>query len=544
MRSFSSNEASALVDNVKIRLNADLEEFPSEVITVFGQRLRLLNDSGGWWQDLNFEHVGYSAKKFHWASRFHADDYIEWIIRSWALERIQLCTDIQSLVEIASRLETLEILGDDPIQVEEQMFDWLHQIALIEASLNREKAFVGARLLYRWCFEEDLPGFSEFRLMDLESILFNRNSTKHFVSMRDVRDGPYTRVELSMIDAELLKNPSVSSRQRALYLLGRDWGVRPIQMALLRPEDFGRDQLGPFIMVPSVKGIRRSKLRRAKGNLVKRYIADDTADAIEVQIAAVPGQSKAVVDRLKKLCKDMSLDKHEFVMPLFPVLSRSDERLKRLCTDSSLAQYVLHADSIQLSRSMRELSWQLRLKTSRACEMDGEEKFLRITPYRLRRTKGTGMVLSGATPEEVAEALDHQGIGSVDHYFRYNRDLHNFINNVHAASPEIADAVRMWSGRISISDSETKDALSINGLGKCTRNSPCPYHPTVTCYACGNFRPLKSGDHQSALISIVEFQRKVAGSSTGPIGQQLEAAIFGAKAVILAMKAEDGLDHL
>jgi hypothetical protein len=149
------------------------------------------------------------------------------------------------------------------------------------------------------------------------------------------------------------------------------------------------------------------------------------------------------------------------------------------------------------------------------------------------------MVLSGATPEEVAEALDHVSVDSIKYYFRYNLELHDFINRAHSESPDIVRAVEAWQGRLDGMDSFLPNEIKIGSLGKCTRGSTCPYHPTVSCYSCQNFRPSKNADHRQALIDIQNFQSLMRETSTGPISQQLEIAMHGAKSLILAIEHEN-----
>lgn len=531
-------DAERITTGVAALLDTEVDEFPTEISTVFGQKLSIVQKTGAWSDDLHVEHIGYGVRKIHWGTRFHENDYVEWIARCWVIDRIQTRLDLRPTIEILIRLASFRADEEKPSMVEESLFHWLRTLAMEESASGRDAAVVGARLLYEWCLDEGLPGFNEFRFMELEAVPLTQGGMDHLVSMREVIAGPYTRVELSMIEAALQEPGAATTAQRAAFLLGRDWGLRPIQMALLRPEDYGRDTLGPFIMVPSVKGIRRSRLRRAKGNFVKRYIADDTAEAVEAQIEAAPEQAKLVVARARRILDELGLP-FDIPLPLFPCRERTEDRLRRLCENQSLRPYALHADSTWVSRAVRALTWQLGLKNIRANIRGDRDELLEISAYRLRRTKGTSMVLSGATPEEVAQALDHQDAAHVAHYFRYNRELHDFINQVHASNPDIAMAVKMWSGRFADDRATGASDATVGGLGRCRRGSPCPYHPTVTCYACHRFRPLRSADHRGALKNIEELQRAIAAESTGPIAQQLEAAIFGAKSVIRAIEEEE-----
>ena len=82
-----------------------------------------------------------------------------------------------------------------------------------------------------------------------------------------------------------------------------------------------------------------------------------------------------------------------------------------------------------------------------------------------------------------------------------------------------------------------KSALAtISSLGLCSSTEPCPFHPTVTCYACPKFRPSLHADHEAALADITRFQQILGSASTGAMAQQVEAAVQGAKAVIIAVR--------
>ena len=288
-------------------------------------------------------------------------------------------------------------------------------------------------------------------------------------------------------------------------------------------------------MVPSVKGIRRSKIRRHSSNMVKRYVADDTAEALQTQCREAKVLAREATPRIRGLCRTHGIKTYSLPTPLFPSPNRADIRLLRYLQNPKLLQYTLHTDSNHISQKIKSLTWILAVRNphSKSTEDDG---FMQITAYRLRRTKGTSMVLSGSTPEEVAEALDHKNIHTIAHYFRYNLELQDFINRIHMASPEIRAAVEMWGGRFLEGVESNSTYRPVSSLGKCSRPTPCPYHPTITCYACSNFMPSQHANHELALEGIKNFQSMLGQSSTGPISQQVEAAVYGAKAILIAIK--------
>lgn len=526
-----------LVESITLGHALEIEEFQESLITVYGQMVDLLDGVGNWAPDLHFEHVGYISRKIRWGERFHDNDYVEWIIRGWTIDRLEQNLNVKAITAIHSNIADLSIGGATAEEIAEALFQWCEDKVMEGAVICDHAPAAAARSLYEWCLEEDLAGFSEHRLLSLSQVRKARQSPGTFVTMQDTDFGPFTRTELSFIEEAMKSLIGITAAERAAYYLARDWGLRPIQMALLHLSDFGRDELGPYVSVPCAKGTKRSILRRAQNNFVKRYIADDTAEAIHHQ---VPVALEIARNMRKKIAMHTSEKRvAELGTPLFPAKGRSDSRLLRYCRDPKIFLYALHCDSHTISKMMRDLTWKLRIPKTTESSRENENYYLNITAYRFRRTKGTSMVLAGASPEEVAEALDHVSVDSIKYYFRYNLELHDFINRVHSESPDIVRAVNAWQGRMDDMDKLLPNEIKIGTLGKCTRGSACPYHPTVSCYSCQNFRPSKSADHRQALTDIQEFQTLIKETSTGPISQQLETAIHGAKALILAIEHEN-----
>ncbi|POP66879.1 integrase [Pseudomonas syringae] len=533
--------AQTLVELVSNRLNSDLEGFPDEIVTVYGQKILTTDSENKWVEHLFFEHIGYIAKKIQWAKRFHDDDYVEWIIRCWITNILEESTHLKIFECVINELPSLNISSTNPEAVEAALFEWAKKAALTGSTKKHPPITSGMKHLYEWCLDEGLPGFSELRQFDLDSIRPKWKRHESAVSLRDFDNGPYTRTEISLIETTMLQPGRTTPTEQAMVLLARDWGLRPIQLALLQTQDFGRDELGPYIYVTSVKGKTKSKLRRIPANMVKRYISDDTAIAIEAQIDIAISSTKSNLSAIRTKIGEKAAS--ALGIPLFPNKFRTEPRLQRLCENPRLVNYALHQDSHRLSVTMKKLTGSLSIPSPRQHKHSDASSILKITAYRFRRTKGTSMVLAGASPEEVAEALDHAGLDSIKFYFRYNLELHDFINRVHSASPEVTTAVNMWHGRIEDVTEVSDGEIIIGSLGKCTLGSACPHHPTVTCYACPSFRPNKSANHLGALQSIQEFQNIIARSSTGPVTQQLEVAIYGAKAVILAIQESLNVDQ-
>lgn len=529
-----SLQPTELTRRIETWLGEELEAFPETVHSVFGQALAVI-EQDQWTETLIIEQIGYGTLNIPWRAAFHPNPFFDWIFRSWTLDRIRSYVDLYPVTLARSLFASLESTETDPQTLETLLFNYILTQCTEAAVRGNQEAAVALRVLYRWGLDEDLPGFNEHHDLELSQLRVNHPDGRTLVTMRDPDHGPFTRTQLSLIENRLMSHQAITAAQRTLFLLGRDWGLRPIQLALLQTTDFARDEGGPFILVPSVKGKRRSKLRRHSSNMVKRYIADDTAQAVQAQCQEAQRLVAEAVPRIQALCQAHDIPAQALPTPLFPGPNRTAVRLLRYLQNPQLAQYALHTDSRHLSQKIRSLTWILAVRNPHS-KIPEEGVYMQITAYRLRRTKGTSMVLSGATPEEVAQALDHQGIHSIAHYFRYNLELQDFINRVHTASPEIRVAVDMWGGRFVEAVENNTAYRPISNLGKCSRPTPCPYHPTITCYACSSFMPSRHADHVSALEGIQHFQSMLSSASTGPMAQQVEAAVYGAKAILIAVK--------
>lgn len=509
----------------------EIDDFQSEAYSVFGQRVPLIDDAGNWQEHISIEHIGYTYYKLKWGERFHNNLYVEWICRSWMIDRIAESIDLRPNIKILSIIADLDISENNPESIERDIYEWVCNLLANCRREEREHIYIGARLLYKWSFENELPGFSEESMDEITWRGEIRHSSSNLVRFYDIQSGPYTAEELGILDKSIAWSSKVSIRQRAQFLVCRDWGLRPIQIALLRPEDLGEDDLGPYLNVPSVKGIRRSRLRRAPGNFVKRYISDDTDMALKKQISFSEMQCEKAKDRLSSLMKRFGIE-HLPPIGLFPTNDRTEARLEQFCKDLNIFDYALHAQSHSITREIAELTNILSIPMRRADQRMDQPKIMSVTAYRLRRTKGISLVLSGHSREEVAEALDHVRVDSVAQYFQYSQDVHDFIDKGAANNPSIAEAVSIWDGRFAEDDPVEDGDRPIGSLGKCKRTTICPDQPAVTCYACHSFRPSINADHESALKSIEIFEEQVLNLSTSGLRGKLEREISGAKALI------------
>lgn len=532
MTAGTSRDAESLVSQLEAEWGIEIEPFERDVRTCFGQTIQIIREDGGWVDELKFENIGYTTISLRWKERFHSSDIVEWMFRACTVERMQTHADVRPFFELAPFLGRLpdDLSGE---QVANAVEEWAKEIVCSSELSGRPHIAIGAKSLCFWAVELLLPGFSE------EGPTFSRLSVRRrngsaFVTLLDQESGPFSFAEMRTIESALHRDPAWI-RQRALFYLCRDWGLRPIQLALLREEDLGEDLLGPFVNVPSVKGIRRSKARRAKGNFKKRYLSDEAWLALRAQLEINEERVVRLAQAINAQDRVSTRAVTHLPRPMFPAGGLS-KRIIRYLDDPKLRPYALHCSSGTITREIRELSSLLNIPRVSTSE-SSDRSFVNVNAYRFRHTKAMSMVMTGHSPLDVAEALDHVSADSVKHYFDFSLDLVHFVNESHKASKEISEAVSAWQGSFA-SEAERLDPreMRVAHLGICKASSPCPHHPTVTCYACPKFRPYRDADHAQAERAIASLKKEFHLSSTGAARIQIDAALDGVKAVIEAAK--------
>ena len=103
------------------------------------------------------------------------------------------------------------------------------------------------------------------------------------------------------------------------------------------------------------------------------------------------------------------------------------------------------------------------------------------------------------------------------------------------------NAVARWQGYVIDEDDSTVTGTLVRGkdlinLGKCLKKARCEWHPSVSCYGCGKFRPFKNANHE-AQLEIIEAEREfVKRHSSGPVQHQLDEAYEGAVQIVEAQR--------
>lgn len=515
-----------MYDEVK-RLNGDYEPIPETIETYYAQEVDLRDSEGFLKDSFLIIHLGKDKKRFSISDSLSSYPYLNYLlVKCWL--RCAIANTPATLNHLQYGLADIgHVVFSEKAFSQEKVFIrelGAYLSSLLLQNVNNQHVVTAIRLFVNFGIEHDYWGFSEELLFTLSEVSVSSNNQKARVSLLDHERGPFTRSEVADITVAI--EDKLDLNDRLLVKLAMRFGLRPIQLALLREEDFFYDEkkLSWYLNIPRVKG-KQALLRRNKNNFVLRELDEELAAEINSSIELEQTQSHYD-------SKGKSLPR-----PLFKRRSLDQDYLN----SSVLEDYSWHLSSHDVSSKFYSLAETLSIPSRYLTDDDGNPQVLKMNCYRFRYTLGTRMVMEGKAPEEVAIALDHSTTASVQHYFRYNRDLIDFIDDSFQSSASLKNAVARWQGFLIDEHDETIQGSIIRvseiaSLGKCLKSTKCEFHPTVSCYGCSRFRPFKDADHEKQLEIIKGERDFVIAHSSGPVQSQLDEAYEGALHIVEAQK--------
>ncbi|CAE6880105.1 Phage integrase family [Vibrio sp. B1ASS3] len=354
----------------------------------------------------------------------------------------------------------------------------------------------------------------------LEGYSSNKNAYLTLFTM-DEELGPFTREELRVLN-EALKNEDIHIADRLILALCIQFGLRPIQICLLKEKDFIEDvELGLcYLNVPRVK---QKGMQYRRDEFTKRLVDVELADLI-----------KRVINNNREKFADLTSSES----PMFYRKTKINWG-GRLYLDTHIREFDLAHKS--------GFVYHLQPQTVRSRLQDSLVKYLplsprtgkqfHLTPYRFRYTLGSNAVMEGMTEEEVADLLDHSSTLCVKHYFRYTREMWELLENATAKRTEQQHFTAAWNREEDLSGNiygkEIIELHAYTAIGKCQKEAACYLEPAVACYSCGKFCPNKDkASHNNALTSLQDRKQHFVDSASTTLSKQLDEAIAGCEAAI------------
>lgn len=511
------------------KLNGDSHPFPVEIETFHGQSI-CLRDNNGYLitrhriinvgKDDNFYKINDSYSRYHYLNFIAVHCWLDTAVTRSPASLNHISVGFNALADITLSDKAFISESTFSREIAAQLS------ALILKHQDDQRIWLSIRQFAHYAIENGYWGFNETVVVKLDEAIIPASGSKQRVSLLDHENGPFTRSEVAQISVALQEG-KLTLQHKVMVKLALKFGLRPIQMALLREEDIFYDDklIAWFINIPRVKG-RVAQLRRNPNNFILRELPTELAADIQALIASEADRSLCDLDGIRRprpLLKRKQINEHYL-------------------NDKTLADYSWHLDSKLISSRFKfAIQSSLNLKSAYLKDENGHSLPLKLNAYRFRYTLGTRMVLEGKTPEEVAIALDHSNTYSVEHYFRYNRDLIDFIDDSFESSKAIDNAVARWQGYVINEDDDTVAGTLVRGkdlinLGKCMKKGRCEWHPSVSCYGCHKFRPFKNANHEVQLKVIKSEREFVQRHSSGPVRHQLDEAYEGAVQIVEAQR--------
>lgn len=354
--------------------------------------------------------------------------------------------------------------------------------------------------------------------------------------LMDEDHGPFTREEVSVLTAEV-NNEKHSLPLRLMLDLCLSYGLRPIQIALLKRKDFARDSKTGlcYLNIPRVKNDARYR----RSLFSARILSDRTANLIEKYIATVDvelGDIKSGDLPIFISSRPVSLERASNYRGS-KKWREETRRPEEYFEDVAKQSFVYHKRISSLTNmlSYAEINFPLSPRTG--------ERF-NLHPYRFRYTVGTQAVMSGCTPEEVADLLDHTNTLCVKHYFRFTQEMWEILERATQSRIEQQQFTAAWLREGDLQGNIYARAVyeprSFTAIGKCATESACFEEPAVACYSCKRFCPNKNAQaHLNALENLIERKEHLLTVSTNNVVSVLDQSIAGCHAAIAYAEGKD-----
>jgi len=450
------------------------------------------------------------------------DSFIIWCIRSYMPKTMY---SVQKALEVFVSNFRLQK------NITKALDDSFTQLALKSDS----KPIAPLKRLIQFLISFEAPDFDIDTALELLSIEIGGNPNEfHSLYTMDAELGPFTREELRLID-ECILNESAPLDSRIIMSLCRDFGLRPIQISLLKQSDFQRHPKTnvAWLNVPRVK--QRNQWRRSEFS--KRIISNKTADMIKEMIEG----NKWIVSIFEQRTPPLfqrHFDKSRVLSKNFKArMSDAYNPYEDIFTDKK-KDFAFHLSTTAINWRLKRLHLYMPLSPRTG-------NIFQLNLYRFRYTVGTNAVLEGMTEPEVAMLLDHSHLGSVRHYFKNTREFWELIEKATSSRAEQKHfAVAFITKAPEEQNLYVKDVVekvNFTSIGKCHKGSPCSYEIAVSCYSCQEFKPNNDIEaHQSAELYIkdqIEWLRN--NSSDGHITRQYDEAMAGCAASISLAQGGD-----
>jgi hypothetical protein len=346
---------------------------------------------------------------------------------------------------------------------------------------------------YVWCADMALPGFDAEVAAELEAIKLKRNPQGAAVMRQDPNTGPLHMTEYQALQ-DRLRSPAGQAlpltHQVVTWLL-LSFGLNPKSLRVMQEDDFLRTEL------PDGSTFYELRIPRIK----KRTVGERSQFRTRSLVPEIGRMIEFLLSQNKN-CQNVATPAVDRVRPL---IRSATVRAGVLGTPFESDLHRAHSG--EFSAILAEVAIALDLRTPA-----GEP--LRLTPRRLRYTFATRLVQDGASPEEVADALDHSDTSHVMIYFNTRSDIVRRLDK--AVGLALAPIAQAFMGTLV---ADERDAIrgddeasrirhysptlkTLDPVGTCGSFGFCGLHAPISCYTCQQFQPWVDGPHERVFEAL------------------------------------------
>jgi len=359
------------------------------------------------------------------------------------------------------------------------------------------------RRWYIWCSDAGFTGFDVDVSIQLNELVIGGNEKGSKVLSHDPDEGPLHDAEFEALLGRL--RIVGIDRVLSLFDLVAAWlmvafGTNPKNLVWLNEEDYKVKKLsdGQVLYMLRIPRIKKSTARERE-QMKPRILTPEIGVLVE----------QLINENRNRRAADPRWDVTRYAASLFARTSPSI-----LLQDTGFDEDAYRVSTSVFGYALRNVVSQFNLKS-----MTGGK--LRISPRRLRYTFATRLVQEGASPLELAEALDHTDTQQVMVYFNARLDIVRDLDR--ALALKLARHAQAFLGMVIGSESQAirgDDLASRIPLidaqgnhskpgGSCGNFGFCGLYAPIACYTCIKFQAWAEAPHGDMLQHLLtERERK------------------------------------
>ncbi|WP_316677856.1 tyrosine-type recombinase/integrase [Ralstonia chuxiongensis] len=355
------------------------------------------------------------------------------------------------------------------------------------------------RRWYVFGADQEFDGFEQECATYLANQVIGGNEKGQAVLSQDPDEGPLRFVEMATLQGRLLAmlQSGTDLLDEALVTwLCLSFGVYPAAIMFLNEEDLIRTDLSD--------GSVRYELRIPR--LKKRGVGPRDqfhTRPVDPRIGKL-FERKIRQNHASRWVTLSGYDGRRFQLPMFPAPVPNEDLV-----GTDFEEHALRSRKWWFSEQLRHFVEHAGLQTEGGSPLS-------VTPRRLRYTFATRLTREGASPAELADALDHTDLQNVMVYFNSRSDA--VISLDKAFALRLARVAQMFLGMVIKDESEAlrhDDPASrihfadpakkkLATLGSCGTFGFCGLHAPLACYTCFKFQPWLEGPHEMVLDALLE----------------------------------------